>query len=118
MQFDGGEELSNNFSTGSRVQGRRAHAITESRNFLCVNIKRNDPVTRRYLQYLTMLASKVVLLVRDAKTSKILRSPPKEQLWLHREKAGFGRASKNEWVVRWEVSEKFFEKGIFFPCRS
>ncbi|KAL8651829.1 MAG: hypothetical protein Q9226_004532 [Calogaya cf. arnoldii] len=57
-----------------------------------------------------MLASKVVLLVRDAKTSKILRSPPKEQLWLHREKAGFGRALENEWIVRWEVGEKFFEK--------
>lgn len=79
---------------------------------MCLNIRRNDTVTRRYLQYLTMLASKVVLLVRDAKTSKILRSPPKEQLWLYREKAGLGRASKNEWIVRSEVGEEFFEKGL------
>ncbi|KAL8979797.1 MAG: hypothetical protein Q9205_004956 [Flavoplaca limonia] len=108
--FDAGEEHSKKFVTGSRGQGRRAHAITESRNFMCLNIRRNDPVTRRYLQYLTMLASKVVLLVRDAKTSKILRSPPKEQLWLYREKAGLGRASKNDWIVRSEVGEEFFEK--------
>ncbi|KAL8990195.1 MAG: hypothetical protein Q9169_008185 [Polycauliona sp. 2 TL-2023] len=59
-----------------------------------------------------MLASKVVLLVRDAKTSKILRSPPEEQLWLHREKTGLGRASKNEWDIKAEVGEKFFEQGI------
>ncbi|KAL8868386.1 MAG: hypothetical protein Q9198_008195 [Flavoplaca austrocitrina] len=110
--FDAGEEHSKKFVTGSRGQGRRAHAIAESRNFMCLNIRRNDPVTRRYLQYLTMLASKVVLLVRGAKTSKILRSPPKEQLWLYREKAGLGRASKNEWIVRSEVGEELFEKGL------
>ncbi|KAL8672046.1 MAG: hypothetical protein Q9168_003473 [Polycauliona sp. 1 TL-2023] len=110
MQYDAGQEYTSKFSTGSRGQGRRAHAITESRNFICFNMRRDDPVSRRYLQYLTMLASKVVLLVRDAKTSEILRSPPKEQLWLHREKSGFGRASKNEWDVRGEVSEKFFEQ--------
>ncbi|KAL8820584.1 MAG: hypothetical protein Q9223_001233 [Gallowayella weberi] len=110
MEFDGGQEMTTNFQTRSRGQMRRAHCITESRNFLCANIKRNDPATRRFLQYLTMRSTKVVMLVRDAKTSRILRSPPKTELWLHREKAGIGRASKNEWVIRAEVGEKFFEK--------
>ncbi|KAL8800251.1 MAG: hypothetical protein Q9182_005307 [Xanthomendoza sp. 2 TL-2023] len=110
MEFGGAQEMTTNFQTGSRGQMRRAHSITESRNFICANIKRNDPATRRFLQYLTMRATKVVMLVRDAKTSQILRSPPKTELWLHREKAGIGRASTNEWTIRAEVGEKFFEK--------
>ncbi|KAL9600390.1 MAG: hypothetical protein Q9219_003240 [cf. Caloplaca sp. 3 TL-2023] len=50
------------------------------------------------------------VLIRDAKTSKILSSPPKNQCWLSREKAGLGRASKNEWIVKAEVGQAFFEK--------
>ncbi|KAL9004683.1 MAG: hypothetical protein Q9188_002498, partial [Gyalolechia gomerana] len=110
MQFEGAEEMTTSFQTGSRGQARRAHCITEARNFLCGNVKRNDPVTRRFLQYLVMQSSRVVVLIRDAKTSNILSSPPKDQRWLNREKAGLGRASKNEWIVRTEVGQAFFEK--------
>lgn len=115
MQFEGAEEMTNSFQTGSRGQARRAHGIMEARNFMCANIKRNDPATRRFLQYLTMESTRLVVLIRDAKTSKILSSPPSEELWLSREKAGLGRASKNDWTIRAEVGQKFFEKSkIFF----
>lgn len=37
-------------------------------------------------------------------------TPPKEELWLVREKAGIGRASKNEWTVTREVGFQLFEQ--------
>lgn len=100
----------NHQSGSSRGQFRRIHAITEVRNFMCANIKRNDPATRRFLQYLAMQTSKVLVLIRDAKTGKILSSPPDDELWLSREKSGIGRASKNEWTVGSLVGKKFFEQ--------
>lgn len=57
-----------------------------------------------------MWTHRVLLLVRDAKTGRILVSPPKDQLWLVREKSGFGRAAKHDWNVVSEVGPKFFEK--------
>ncbi|KAL8721649.1 MAG: hypothetical protein Q9225_001698 [Loekoesia sp. 1 TL-2023] len=110
MQFEGAEEMTTKFQTGSRGQARRAHCITEARKFMCANMKRNDPITRRFLQYLVMQSSRVVVLIRDAKTSKILHTPPTDQRWLHREKNGIGRASKNAWTVTAEVGQTFFEK--------
>lgn len=100
----------NHQSGSSRGQFRRTHAISEVRNFMCANIKRNDPATRRFLQYLAMQTSKVLVLIRDAKTGKILTSPPDDELWLNREKSGIGRASKNEWTVGAFVGKKFFEQ--------
>ena len=83
---------------------------------MCANIKRNDPVTRRFLQYLSMQSCEVCVLIRDAKTSEILRSPPDKELWLHRQKSGIGRASKNEWTVVAEVGQAFFEKSRCLLC--
>ena len=118
MQFEGAEDISTNLKMGSsRGQMRRVHHIVEARNWMCANIKRDDLATRRFLQYLNMQTTRVVVLVRDAKTSEILSSPPPDQLWLHREKGGIGRASKNEWVVHAEMGPAFFEKSIdSFTC--
>ncbi|KAL6720831.1 hypothetical protein ACLMJK_002756 [Lecanora helva] len=110
MRFELAEEMSENFQTGSRGRDRRAHMISEARNFMCANVKRNDPVSRRFLQYLSMQSNKVIVLIRDAKTSKILCQPPEDQLWLNRHKSGMGRASKNEWTIRAKVGPEFFEK--------
>ena len=118
MQFEEAKELSGKLQSGSRGQGRRVHSVTEVRNFMCANIKRNDPITRRFLQYLSMQSCKVVVLIRDAKTSKILRSPPDDELWLNRHKAGVGRASKNEWTVGAKVGPKFFEQSKLQPLQS
>ena len=56
----------------------------------------------------------MLLLVRDAKTGKILYEPPldpdgESSTWLIRHKAGLGRASKNEWKIVSEVGPEFFE---------
>ena len=48
-------------------------------------------------------------MVRDAKTGEIVVKPPKDQLWLYRQKAGLGRASKNDWTILKEVGTAFFE---------
>jgi hypothetical protein len=57
-----------------------------------------------------MATANVIVLVRDAKTGHIVVTPPKEQLWLVREKIGYGRASKNDYHVLSEVGTKFFEE--------
>ena len=96
--------------TGSRGLMRRSHASSEARNFIAAHVDRNDPVSRRFIRYLSMQTHRVLLLVRDAKTGRILLTPPKEELWLVREKAGIGRASKNEWTVTHKVGFELFEQ--------
>ena len=103
FEFGGAEKASSNHQTSSRGhQFRRAHAITEYRNFMCCHIKRNDPASRRFCQYLSLQSSRVVVLIRDAKTGRILVKPPEspdKQTWLVRQKSGLGRVSRNEWTV-------------------
>jgi hypothetical protein len=96
--------------TGSRSHGvRRSHAVLETRSFVCAHIKRNDPTSRRLVQYLSMQTSCLVLLVRDGKTGSILVKPPEEETWLVREKTGLGRAARNEWNIIQKVGTEFFE---------
>ena len=69
---------------------------------MCCHIKRNDPASRRFCQYLSMLSDRVLVLIRDVKTGQILTKPPEapeNQNWLARKKVGLGRASRNEWQV-------------------
>ena len=96
--------------SGSRGSGRRTHAVLEARNFVCAHIKRNDPASRRFIQYLSMQTHRMLLLVRDAKTGGIISKPPEEDLWLIREKSGIGRAAKNEWNIIKKVGSEFFKE--------
>ena len=64
-----------------------------------------------------MRTDSVLCLIRDAKTGKVLYTPPSadprekdDNRWLIREKSGLGRASKNEWHVLERVDEMFFER--------
>ncbi|KAM0283247.1 hypothetical protein ACHAQK_011072 [Fusarium lateritium] len=82
---------------GGRSQARRQHDIVESRNVLVGNMKRNDPVTRRFIQYLLMRTGELLVMVRDGKTGRVITAPSDDQLWTYRKKQGLGRASKNEW---------------------
>lgn len=104
------EEMTGGQQTGGRGRGQRQHAFFEARPFLCGQMRRNDPVTRRFIQYVSMLSSEVLIVARDGKTGKILVSPPEDQLWLKRSKAGIGRAARNEWIVHQSVGRKFFEE--------
>ena len=103
----------------------RVKREAESRNYMCANMKRNDPITRHCLQYLCMQSSQILVLIRDAKTSRILRSPPEEQLWLHRHKnsvvemftpltpAQLVSVGHDQWNVNSKVGQSFFEKSRF-----
>lgn len=96
--------------TGSRGLERRSHSVLECRNFIAAYVKRSDQASRRLIRYLSMQSHRVLLLVRDAKTGQILISPPKEELWLVREKRGIGRAVKNSWKVVKQLNAEFFEE--------
>ncbi|KAF1978912.1 hypothetical protein BU23DRAFT_595428 [Bimuria novae-zelandiae CBS 107.79] len=103
------EKVTRYFQTGSRGMARRSHQFTEMRNFICGSIKMDDAVSRRFIQYLSMETWNVRALVRDRKTGRVLIQPPEEELWLLREKAGWGRAIKNEFEVLLEVGPEFFK---------
>ncbi|KAL9586659.1 MAG: hypothetical protein Q9203_003783 [Teloschistes exilis] len=89
---------------------RQSHASLESRNVVCAHLDRYDPKSRRFLQYISAETHRVITLVRDAKTGRILKTPPSEHLWLVRTKSGYGRASKAEWEIRAQVGPEFFEQ--------
>ncbi|PGH06359.1 hypothetical protein GX51_02369 [Blastomyces parvus] len=94
-----------------RTMGRgRNQAIREGRNYICAQMRRSDPVTRRFLQYVSMQASRMMLVVRDGKTGKILVKPPDDSAWLFREKIGHRRGSQAPWKVIKRVDEAFFNE--------
>lgn len=94
-----------------RGQGTRGQVICESRNYLCAHMKRNDPVSRRFIQYCSMQSSRSMILVRDGKTGSIIVSPPESDLWLSRLQVGIGRrAYEAEWQTLRYVGEEFFEE--------
>ncbi|CAG1962744.1 unnamed protein product [Fusarium graminearum] len=95
--------------SGNRSAVRRQHDMIEARNILVGSMKRNDPVTRRFLQYLLMRAGEVLVMVRDGKTGRVITAPPKEHLWTYRKKAGLGRAARNEWENILEMGPEFMK---------
>jgi hypothetical protein len=104
------EQLSVSQKIGGRSAGRlRTYDIRQTRTFICAQMKRNDAVSRRFIQYITMFSSEVLILVRDAKTGRIVTKPTKDQMWLIRRKAGTGRLSKSDWQIIKEVDTEFFE---------
>ncbi|CAG9978536.1 unnamed protein product [Clonostachys byssicola] len=102
------QQHSRYYQVGGRGQARRQHDIIEARNIIVGHMKRNDPVTRRFLQYMIMRTGEVLVLVRDGKTGRVITAPPDEHLWTYRRKSGIGRASKNEWFNILEVGPQFF----------
>jgi hypothetical protein len=109
---DKADKVTHHFQTGSRGMARRSHAIVEMRNFICGHIKRDDPASRRFIQYLSNETWEIRALVRDRKTGRILIQPPEEELWLLREKSGWGRATRNEFDVVGEIGPAFFEQMV------
>ncbi|KAI0438334.1 hypothetical protein F4803DRAFT_535307 [Xylaria telfairii] len=104
------ENFSRRFQAGgSRSQQRRVHDFVEARNIMVGHMKRDDSVTRRFLQYCSMRTGEVLLAVRDGRTGKIVTAPhSKDALWTLRSKKGIGRAAKNEWHVELEIGPEYF----------
>ena len=88
LQFD--EAETHTVQRQASGQGQKVHAAVEYKNVIAAHIKRNDAISRRFVPYLSMQAGTVVLLVRDAKTGRVLVTPPDEHCWLVRERADFG----------------------------
>ncbi|OQV00840.1 hypothetical protein CLAIMM_06285 [Cladophialophora immunda] len=95
---------------GRNQVGRRIHASSEMRNFICAHMKRIDPVTRRFIQYTSMQTTRMLILVRDGKTGRIIVTPPEDDLWLVRSKHGYGRETRTEWETKRYVGPLFFEE--------
>lgn len=104
------DEMTIRKQTGSRSRTGRQHMFFEARPFICGQMRRHDPITRRFLQYMSMISSEVLILARDGKSGKILLQPPEEQHWLKRGKSGIGRAAKNEWTIVQSIGTRFFEE--------
>ena len=108
--FDEADKYTQSVQTGSRAYGaRRQHQAVETRNFVCAYMKRNDPVTRRFIQYAVMETCDIVVSVRDVKTGQFVVHPPPEEKWLIRQKAGIGRASRTAWEDVKVVDSDFYE---------
>jgi hypothetical protein len=109
-QMDKAHHMTQHHQTGSRAHGqRRTHHAVETRNFVCAHMKRNDPVTRRWIQYAVMESYKMAIMVRDGRTGNVIVEPPDEHKWLIRTKSGVGRASRSEWKIVKEIDEDFWD---------
>jgi hypothetical protein len=114
MYFESAEpdamDLTRHHQTGRGGPFKRSYSMLEARNFICAHIKRDDPVSRRFIQYLHMQSHRLLMLVRDAETGRILVKPPEDERWLIRGKSGMGRAAKGEWNTIKSVGPEFFEE--------
>ncbi|KAH7142034.1 hypothetical protein EDB81DRAFT_948268 [Dactylonectria macrodidyma] len=109
MDLEAQQHNRHNQVGGRATRARRQHDFVEARNVMAVHMKRSDPVTRRFLQYLMMRPGETLVLVRDGKTGRVITAPPEEHLWTYRIKQGLGRASKSEWLNILEVGPQFFK---------
>lgn len=72
---------------------------------MCAHIKRDDQVSRRFLQYLSMQSHRLLLLVRDAETGKLIIMPPEKERWLYRMRPAYGEST----VLR-AIGPQFFDE--------
>ncbi|KAH8882225.1 hypothetical protein GQ53DRAFT_753902 [Thozetella sp. PMI_491] len=87
----------------------RQRGAFQSRNVICANMKRNDPVTRRFIQYALMRAGEILILVRDGCTGKIVVGPDKSQRWLLRQsEVDNPYGGDRSWHNLVEVNEAYF----------
>ena len=111
MQMDIADKLSSRETNRARgMNVRRTYQVLEARNFICACMKRNSPVSRRFIQYIALQSNNMVLLVRDVMTGNLVVRPPDEETWLLRDKVGYGRAAKNDWSTIKEVGPVLFEE--------
>ncbi|KAK4213764.1 hypothetical protein QBC37DRAFT_440623 [Rhypophila decipiens] len=93
----------------------------ESRNFVCAHMKRNDPITRRFIQYALMRPGELFILVCDGMNGRTVTAPQECHRWLVRSRAGNSRfrpgieptgqkhSRDDGWDVGMEVNGDFFE---------
>ncbi|KAK3628529.1 hypothetical protein LTR56_018574 [Elasticomyces elasticus] len=112
MQFDKAD-----FFKQDKIDRRArpaARVILQTRNVIGAHIKRNDPVSQRLVQYLAMRTHVLAMMVRDAKTGRVIVKPPEEECWLSRDCVTLlfdeSEEPEPEWKVTREVGEDLFEQ--------
>ena len=63
-------------TTTRNRQTRRSFGVVEARSFIAGSVKRNDQASCRFIKYLSMQTSRVLVLVRDVADGRILIQPP------------------------------------------
>jgi len=110
-RFDWGDEPWMATLGDPQARAWRQDPSIEQRNYICGLMNRNDPVTRRFIQYCVMNTGDYLTLVRDAKTGRIITSPPKEERWVKRRATnrsrGFAGSGQR---VGTEVGPKFMKE--------
>lgn len=79
----------------------------EQRAYVCGQMNRNSPVTRRFIQYCVMNTGDYLTFVRDAKTGRIITSPPERERWIERRKTGLTGRSR---LVTKHVGPEFLKE--------
>ncbi|KAK3303235.1 uncharacterized protein B0T15DRAFT_495800 [Chaetomium strumarium] len=72
----------NHLASLSRKVLRKQALLTETRNVVAAYMKRNDPVTRRFIQYALMRTNEFLILVRDGKNGRIVVAPGERHRWI------------------------------------
>jgi hypothetical protein len=98
----------NRINSISRSRLRKQALICEDRNIICAYMKRNDPVTRRFIQYMVMHPGEALILARDAKTERIVTAPDEEELWVRRWRPGV--SDRDDWVDEVVIDPDFFDE--------
>ncbi|KAM7215461.1 hypothetical protein V8F06_009127 [Rhypophila decipiens] len=114
-------EKSTTYNQMKSVSRKLVRRQVESRNFVCAHMKRNDPITRRFIQYALMRPGELFILVRDGMNGRTVTAPQECHRWLVRSRAGNSRfrpgieptgqkhSRDDGWEVGMEVNADFFE---------
>ncbi|KAB5546809.1 hypothetical protein GE09DRAFT_192340 [Coniochaeta sp. 2T2.1] len=99
----------------SRRRLDKVPLMIETRNIICAHMKRNDPVSRRFIQYILMQRGEALILVRDGKTGKVIVGPEEDERWLVRAipglmapLPGYNTPTPPPWRTMSEVGSAFF----------
>lgn len=88
----------------------RSNPHLEQRNFICGHMKRNDPITRRFIQTFVTNTGDCLIFVRDAKTGRIITAPPEEERWIIRERPkSLSSYGDGGYVDKLRLNESFFK---------
>lgn len=88
---------------------RRNVGEFQARNWLCGHIKRDDPISRRLIEYLSNQRQGLLILVRDAESGKLIVKPSEEHRWLYRTKPA-ARGPSSEWKPFKSIGPEFFDE--------
>lgn len=102
LDFNRADQMTVRRQGGRRPLGGKPPPGVQFKNVTAFCIKRNDPISRRFVQYLSMESRNVCMNVRDAKTGRVLVEPPTEHKWLMRVQGGLG---PDDWIEKLHVGD-------------